>query len=117
MCSVHRPKSHHGAVPRGSRQAANRRGTVSRPPRTRTAEEKTKKSVADAARHARNKTKAEEKTKAAEEITKAAENRARVAEIRREAIQDSAEWLAAAVRANMPAPPTVVRRIRRDRVP
>ena len=55
--------------------------------------------------------------KEAEERTKAAEDRARVAELRREAIQDSAEWLAAAVRANMPAPPTVVRRIRRDRVP
>ena len=66
---MHRPKSHHGAAPRGSRQAEHRR----RPPRIRTAAEKAKKSVADAARHARNKSEMQRALKAAVEEKEYAE--------------------------------------------
>jgi hypothetical protein len=62
MCSAHRPKGHHGAATRGSRQAETR----SRPPRTRTAAEKAKKKVADSARNARNKGVAAEEKEAQE---------------------------------------------------
>ena len=59
-------------------------------------------------------TEAEDRVKAAEERAKAAEDKAIVAELRRAAVQDSAEWLAAADRANMSVPPTVMRRIRNN---
>ena len=54
MCSVHRPRSHHGAGPRASRKAEDRQAEDRRrPPRIMTAAKKAKKSVADAARRAR----------------------------------------------------------------